>query len=170
MKQIRMTILVLFFAQALPAQNNDFDTRKINFNGLQLSTTKREIVKLFGQGKRVDTNYECGFFTNDQPGGVPYYQLVYTDFNYIGSDKDNFYLERVNFDQKGKIKIRYGSTELSGLTTWEEFLKIFGKQAKNNSDKEDSDSVLLISGSTDDGVRFTFRKGRLFRFQYWTPC
>lgn len=32
-------------------------------------TTKKVITEKFEQGRRVETNYECGFFTNDLPGG-----------------------------------------------------------------------------------------------------
>jgi hypothetical protein len=142
---------------------------KIKFRGLEFSTTKQTIIKALGQPKIVDTDYECGFFSNDQPGG-PYYQLVYSDFNYIGSDKEKFYLQKVNFDSKGNIIIKYGDKELSGLTTKEQFCKIIGDTFDNIFKNPDSDSILIYSKDSDDGAAFTFKNGRLLIFEYWTPC
>src|SRR6185295_2765725 len=81
---------------------NDFDLNIIKFKGLGLTTTKKEVITKLGPGKRIETNYDCGFFSSDQ-SKAPYYQLGYPDFRFIGSDKDNFYLQSVDFDLKGKI-------------------------------------------------------------------
>jgi hypothetical protein len=137
-------------------QLSNFDLNKIKFRGLEFSTTKQTIIKAFGQPKIVDTDYECGFFTNDQPGG-PYYQLIYADFNYIGSDKEKFYLQKVKFDSKGKMIIKYGDKELSGLTTKEQFCKIIGDAFDNIFKNPDSDSILIYSKDSDDGAAFTFK-------------
>ena len=89
MKQLQTTILLTLISISSFGQQYNFDLDKIKFNGLVLKTTKKVIAEKFGQGRRVETNYECGFFTNDLPGG-PYYQLVYTDFTFIGNDKEYF--------------------------------------------------------------------------------
>ena len=170
MRQLRLTILFLSLVTISRGQHVNFDLREIKFKGLEFTTTKGTIIKSLGQGKKTDTNYDCGFFTNDQPNG-PYYQLVYADFNYIGSDKEKFYLQSVTFDNKGRTKIKYGDKELGGQTTKEEFAKIFGEKAKEHFDMyPDNDSLILYSKDADDGARFTFKDGRLLRFEYWTPC
>ena len=171
MRLLLLTILLLQIGAISHGQQSDFDLKNIKFKGLEFSTTKESIIKSFGQGKRVETNYECGFFTNDQEGG-PYYQLVYPEFNYIGSDKEKFfYLQNVEFDAKGRVKINYLGNELTGETTEGEFVKIFGEKVKNNFVKHsDHNTFLLYSKASDDGAVFFFRDGRLFRFEYWTPC
>ena len=171
MRQTRLTILLLLIVTISRAQQSDFDLKDIKFKGLGFSTTKADILKSLGQAKRVETNYECGFFTNDQEGG-PYYQLVYSEFNYIGSDNEKFfYLENVFFDLKGSVKIDYIDKVLTGQTTEEEFIKMFGEKVRSNFVKhQDHNTFLLYSKGSDDGALFVFRNGRLSKFEYWTPC
>jgi hypothetical protein len=169
MKQLLSTILLTLITFCSFGQRYNFDLDRVKFKGLGLKTTKKEITKLFGQGRRVETNYECGFFTNDQPGG-PYYQLVYSDFNFIGSDKEDFYLQSVDFDPKGKMKILYGDKILNGQTTKEEFVKMFGDIVSEHFNNPDNKAIVLIANDRDDGARFTFKDGRLVKFEYWTPC
>src|SRR5688572_2737723 len=116
MRQL-LTILLLLIGTISRGQDSDFDLKNIKFKGLEFSTTKKAIINSFGEGKRVETNYECGFFTNDQEGG-PYYQLAYSNFNYIGSDKEKFfYLQNVDFDAIGRMKVEYLGKDLTGKTT-----------------------------------------------------
>jgi hypothetical protein len=154
----------------LHGQEIDFDLRNVKFKGIEFSATREKIINAFGQGKRVETNYECGFFTNDQERG-PYYQLVYVDFDYIGSDKDKFFLQHVTFDTKGEIKIDYRDKELSGQTTKDDFVKIFGDKVSEYFEKyPDKSSILIYSKGSDDGAIFTFKDNKLSKFEYWTPC
>jgi len=96
---------------------------------------------------------------------------VYDHFNFIGRDKENFYLQHVALDDKGMIKINYNDKELTGLTTKEEFVKIFGEKAKEHFDKfPNQDTLILYSKANDGGGRFTFKNGRLSSWEYWTPC
>lgn len=92
--------------------------------------------------------------------------------NYIGSDKEKFfYLENVDFDAKGTVKVDYLENELSGETTEEDFLKIFGNTVKRDFVKKSGgNSILLYSKGSDDGALFTFKDGRLVKLEYWTPC
>lgn len=169
MNKLRSTILLTLITISSFGQQFNFDLDRVKFQGLGLKTTKKVIIEKFGQGKRIETNYECGFFTNDSPGG-PYYQLVYTDFTFVGSDKEEFYLQSVDFDMNGKIKLNYGDKVLNGRTTKEEFIKIFGDTVKQHFANSDNKAIVLIATDRDDGARFTFKDGRLVRFEYWTPC
>jgi hypothetical protein len=170
MKQLSPTILLLLITTISYGQENDFDLKNIKFNGLEFSTTKEKIFKLFGAVKEIDTNYECGFFANDQDGG-PYYQLAYTGFDYIGSDGGKFYLQHVNFDKPGKTRINYKNQILSGQTTKDNFIKMFGHIAREHfANNPGEQSILLYSKGSDDGAVFTFEDNRLVKFQYWTPC
>ncbi|MEJ1242508.1 hypothetical protein WBG78_30445 [Chryseolinea sp. T2] len=168
---MRFIALLLLLGAISKEQQIDFELKNLKFKGLEFSTTKEAIVGAVGQGRRIETNYECGFFSNDQEGG-PYYQLMYANFNYIGSDKEKtFYLEHVNFDADGSIKLMYLKSELTGRTTVSEFAGLFGERAKEIVvELRDDNSILLYSKSSDDGAVFRFRNGRLFEFQYWTPC
>jgi hypothetical protein len=154
----------------LRGQEVDFELKNMKFKGLEFSTTKENIIKAFGEGKKVEADYECGFFTNDQERG-PYYRLVYVDFDYIGSDKDKFFLHHVTFDTTEKMKIDYGGKEISGQTTRGEFIKIFGDKIRAYFERyPDKDSILIYSKGSDDGAIFTFKNNKLTKFEYWTPC
>lgn len=169
---MKMQLVVLFWMVkvAICAQDGGIDLEKISFKGLRLIATKEEIIKSFGRPDLVDANYECGAFTNDQPG-VLYYFLDYKTFNYIGSDKEKFTLHKIAFDAKGSLELRYADKKLSGLTNRAEFIQVFGDVARNHFREDpDADSILLYSQDTDDGVIFTFRGDKLIGFQYWTPC
>ena len=170
MRKLKLMVLFSLLVTISRGQQSDFDLRDIKFGGVEFITTKAIITKSFGPAKKVETNYDCGFFTNDQPDG-PYYQLVYTAFNFIGSDKGKFFLENVNFDLKGQVKLKYLGNELSGRTSKEDFVKIFGDKAKAHfKEHPDSDVLFLYSKHSDAGARFTFKNGKLFKFEYWTPC
>jgi hypothetical protein len=169
MNKLRSTILLTLFTISSFGQQYNFDLDKLKFKGLGLETTKKVITEQFGQGRRIETNYECGFFASDSPGG-PYYQLVYTDFAFIGSDKEGFYLQSVDFDTNGNMKLEYGDQVLSVRTTKEDFIKLFGDIVKQHFDNPDNEAIVLIATDRDDGARFTFKDGRLARFEYWTPC
>ncbi len=170
MRQTRLTILLTLISICSYGQQYNFDLDKVKFKGLGLETTRKIIIEKFGQGKRTETNYECGFFAIDN-SKAPYYQLAFNDFKFIGSDKDKFYLHIVDFDLKGKIKIDYGEKQLSGLTTEDDFIKMFGEKISENFVKHpDTEAVPMYSKDSDDGAVFIFKDGRLIKFEYWTPC
>jgi len=170
MMRLRLFFLLLTFATTVHAQEGNVELEHLKFSGLGFITTKDALIKSFGPGKEVSTNYECGFFTHDQAGG-PYYELVYTDFNYIGSDKEPFFLQRIQFDTNRNLKLYYKDAVLSGETTLVDFIKIFGENVTDNLVKHTGhDTCLLYSKDSDDGIVFTFKKGRLTMFEYWTPC
>lgn len=122
------------------------------------------IIKTFGKPKIVYTDYECGFYS-----GL-YYQLVYSNFNYIGNDKEDFCLEHVRFEPLCIITIKYIEKELSGPTTKEEISKIIGGTFENIFEKPDDDSELIFFKGGDDGIVFTFKNGKLLTFEYSSPC
>jgi hypothetical protein len=71
----------------------------------------------------------------------------------------------------GKMKIDYLSKVLTGKTTEEEFVKIFGEKVKNNFvNHGDYHTFLLYSKGSDGGAVFYFKNDRLYKFEYWTPC
>jgi hypothetical protein len=141
-----------------------FDFEQLDFKGKGFNLEKADILKSFGEGEKKYTQYECGFFSNDQTG-APYYQLIYEGFSFIGSETETFSLEFVHFENHDLI-LKYGDHELSRKTTKEMFSKIFKVKM---SDLED-DVIIVFGAKSDDGVRFRFKHNRLFQFEYWTPC
>jgi hypothetical protein len=89
MTLVRLILLLIVCEIIYVDKPTEFDLKLISFKAVSFITTKEVIVKTFGPGKRTEPNYECGFFSNDNDSG-PYYQLTYDNFNYVGSDKDNF--------------------------------------------------------------------------------
>ena len=154
----------------LKGQDTTFDLDLIKFRGINFTADKEEVIAAFGNPKIIEPEYECGFYSNDQPGG-PYYQLVYDSFNYIGSDQEKFILEEVHFDKKGEITISYGDQVISGRTTKEEFIKIFGDYAKKYfQNYPDKDMIVIFSEKDDDGGTFIFEENKLIKFEYFSPC
>jgi hypothetical protein len=151
-------------------QNPQISLEKLQFKSLPFRTSKDKVIATFGKPKIVETSYECGFHATGQANG-PYYQLAYDGFNYIGSDKEEFILEKVVFDLKGVIKLKYGGKELNGLITKTDFAKIFGDAVRRYLDEHPKDDlILLLSSDGEDGARFIFKGGKLFTFEYWSPC
>jgi hypothetical protein len=68
------------------------------------------------------------------------------------------------------MKLNYADKVLNGRTTKEEFIKIFGDVVKQHFDNPNNKAIVLIATDRDDGARFSFKDGRLVRFEYWTPC
>lgn len=170
MKLLLTIIIPILFVSYSFGQHSSIDLNKIHFKGLGYTLSKEKIVAKFGKPAIKYPEYECGFYTDDQPGG-PYYQLVYEGFNYIGSDKERFILENVQLDPAGTIRLVYAGKELSGRTTKAQFAAIFGKAVKEQIRKNpNQDSILLFSKGSDDGVVFHFKGGKLVKFEYWSPC
>lgn len=167
----RILIYVVFaITHSAFGQIKAFDFSILKFKGLDFSVPKETLISTLGQGEINSPQYECGFYSNDQPGG-PYYQIVFNSFNYIGSDSEKFILEHVHFDSDSSLSIQYGKWLLNGYTTKADLFEIFGDYVKtyfaNNPDNND---ILIFDKSGDDGVIFTFKNERLIGFQYWSPC
>jgi len=168
--KLASTLLFTFFFTVLNAQQDAFDLDKFEFRGLAFHLEKEQVLAALGPSEVHYPEYECGFHSMDQPG-APFYQLVYSNCTYIGSDKEIFQLERVNFDEQGKTILKYGPSELSGQTTREGFSVIFGDYAREQFKKHpEEDGIILLVPDNDDGALFTFKDGKLSKFEYWSPC
>lgn len=168
---MKLTILIPFILLFnIKGQDTTFNLDLIKFKGINFSVEKEEVIAAFGKPKIYVPEYECGFYSNFEEGG-PYYQLVYDSFNYIGSDQEKFILEEVQFDKKGDITIFYGDQVISGLTTKEEFIQIFGDYAKKYfRNYPDKNMIVIFSEKNDDGGTFIFEGNKLIKFQYFSSC
>ncbi|CAG5069394.1 hypothetical protein DYBT9623_02130 [Dyadobacter sp. CECT 9623] len=174
MKRIGLILALLLSFSGFTSKSDfsvsDFSTRNITFNGLYFPVNKEAIIRKFGQGKIVQTDYECGAYSAEQEKG-PYYQLAYKNFNFIGSDKEDFMLENVVFDAAGKTVVIYQKEILNGFTTKAQFITIFGSEVERLFENgQNGNTVLLQSKDSDDGLMFTFERGRLVKMEYWSPC
>ena len=168
---MRLTFLIpVTFLFNILGQDTNFNLSEIKFRGIGFSATKEEVVTAFGKPNIHYPDYECGFYSNYKEG-ITYYQLIYNDFNYIGRDEEGFILEEVKFDKDGKTKLFYGDQVISGLTTKEEFIQIFGDYAKEYFlNYPDADTIVIFSEKDDDGGRFSFEGNKLSKFEYYSPC
>ncbi|MEP1032490.1 hypothetical protein [Ekhidna sp.] len=171
MRNTISTLLTVLSVTAFCQINYDFDLNKIEFKGLEFNSTRVEIEEICGVAKIVYPDYECGFHSPEQSGG-PYYQLVYLGYNFIGSDKEEFQIEKIGFDPDGNSFIKYEGTRIDGTTTIDSLSELLGSSIatffKTNPDKR---SILLYSNNSDDGAVFTFNGiGNLSRFEYYSPC
>ena len=167
-KMKRQVVIILFVFFNTTAFAQKINLNQLTFNNLGFCIPKEVILKTYGDPKVTFPNNECGFFSSDRPN--EYYQLQYPNFTYIGSDSSKFFLERVDFDESGSIKLYYNDKILSGLTTKSEFALLFGETEKSLFEKYNDKDRIVIMSPGDDGARFTFKNGRLIRFEYWTPC
>ncbi|KAA0992967.1 hypothetical protein [Dyadobacter aurulentus] len=164
------SMLLLLLVTSGHTFRSEFDIADITFYGLSFPAKKEAIIRKFGEGRKIPTSYECGFYSEEQPNG-PYYQFSYKNFNFIGSDKEDFMLENVRFDATGKVTLMYRKELLNGFTTKAQFVNIFGQNVENLFENNlNGNTILLRSEKNDDGIMFTFEHGKLSKMQYWSPC
>jgi hypothetical protein len=166
MRQLTLTFVFFFSTPILYAQKVDFEFKFMKFQGIEFVTSETDIIKSFGKAAKAKTDYECGRFSIENPKG-PFYQLKYAGFNYIGSAKGKFFLENVEFDKEGRLKIAYKDKKVSGKTSRAEFAEMFNE---NTIEEFDKNSLIIYSKGFDDGAKFTFKNGLLVAFEYWTLC
>jgi hypothetical protein len=168
-KAILLFLLLTTLTTIIYGQEVQFDFKNLNFKGRNFPITKDSVIKTFGKPRIAFRDMTCG---DGEPQEL-YYQLLYSNFSFISSDKDRFFiLERVDFDLKGKIKLNYGDKVLSGRTTKSEFITIFGDSAKIYFENHpDYNSIILYPKDSDDGAEFIFKDGMLLCFcHYFLIC
>ena len=117
--------LFLAFSTSLSfGQELRFELELIKFKGLSYESSKGEITKIFGTPKIIDPQYECGAYSESQPG-APYEQLIYKSFIFIGNEKENYILDQITFYEKG-IFLEIDGYKLSNATSKDRFIKLFG--------------------------------------------
>lgn len=134
----------------------------------------KSIFEKYGPTKRTDTDYECGFHSN-QEQGKSYYQLIYDQVTWIGNAEEGFIPELVLFDSAGEMKWTYfQEVEFSGKSTQSDVERFFEKQAEpikfHGRDEADLFSLGGRFTDADDGFFFLFKEEKLIEFHYWSPC
>jgi hypothetical protein len=142
----------------------------IKFKGLSYESTKDEIIRIFGTPKIIDPQYECGAYSESQPG-TPYQQLIYKSFIFTGNEKEKYILQEITFDKKGDIFLEIDGHKLSNATSKDRFIELFVEKAKTYFDDNlYAEEIMLYPKDQDSAYIFTFEEGFLFKIQYWSPC
>ncbi|WP_196888071.1 hypothetical protein [Aureivirga sp. CE67] len=144
------------------SQNLDFE--KFEINGLKFYSSKKSIIEKFGEPTKIfEPNYDCGGLSAHWQN-IPFYSLVYENFNFIGNKKDGYLLENVDFNKLFSIiKIKYNKVILNADSTQKELEKLFKVKLKTNG-------KTLIQNQNDEGIIVELKKGKLTSISYWTSC
>lgn len=163
MRQSLFTLLISIFILSANAQDKTILYKDIKLNGLLFNSTKKDIIKKFGNPQNVfEPNYECGFLSADWQGRK-FYSLQYSALLFTGNDVDKYALEHVHFSKGKSLKVSYQGQIISEKTTIKAFESIFKAKVVNNE-------IYLYFKGADDKLIVTFKKGLLFEIEYWTPC
>ncbi|MDF2158480.1 hypothetical protein [Algoriphagus sp. CAU 1675] len=131
------------------------------------------IFENYGPTKFSNTNYECGFFSNEEQGKT-FYELIYKQVTWIGNNEEGFLAELVRFDPEGRMKWSYKGIELSGKSTQKEIESFMDKSAEPiKFSGRDDDNLFSVGGyfqDADDGFFLLLKQGYLIEFHYWSPC
>ena len=147
------------------ANANDFKWNELKHDGKKITSTKSDITNRYGNGKFKRPNYECGFHS-----GESYYQIIYTEFTYIGSDDEGVILEQFKLNKAKKSQLTYKGIVLNRKINKEEFARIFGNQAEEYFLKYPDSNTILLHEKSDDAALFEFDNNFLISFSYWSPC
>ncbi|MCS5489790.1 hypothetical protein [Algoriphagus limi] len=134
----------------------------------------KSIFEKYGPTKKTDTDYECGFHSNEEQGKT-YYQLIYDQVTWIGNAEEGYIPELVVFDSEGEIKWTYfQEIEFSGKSTQYEVENFMKKKAEPiQIYRRDENDLFSLGGrftNADDGFFFLFKQEKLIEFHYWSPC
>jgi hypothetical protein len=167
-------LLIFSFLTSNLQEKTTFDASKFTLDGIScFQTTEEEIKNTYGEVALTETDYECGFFSVDQPGS-PYFQMIYPNIKWIGNSKEGYQIDEIQFDPEGKIQLKYEDLIFSGKTTQKEIEELFSKEASsiNYQDRVEKNLKQLgdLFTNSDDGFHFLFHRRVLIEFHYWSPC
>jgi hypothetical protein len=145
------------------AQEKYIKYQALKINGLAFNSSKSDIIKQFGKPRKVfEPNYECGSLSADWQGRKMY-SMLYPAVLFTGNDTDKYQLEHIYFGYKNGIKVTYEGMTLSAGTSIRTFEAIVKTKVVNNE-------IQLWFAGSDDALIFTFKKGLLYKLEYWSPC
>jgi hypothetical protein len=167
--KIYLTILIfIYFAQISFGQNVNYDL--IKYNGLNFFSTKSEIIEKLGNPKRIfEPHYECGSLSSDEQG-LNYFTLEYDKIRFTGNETEQYILEQIDFENDNSIILNYGKYKLTCETELTELAEIFGNEIIKYFDNDLSDGIVIHHEKYDSGIIIYIKKGKLIRFEYWSPC
>lgn len=164
---MKILILITFL---LNSNADGFELRNLKINGLDFNTSQSEVEAVFGAAKKLETDYECGFFSIEQPN-APFFQLKYSDIVFIGNDKVGYQFQSIRINLNETIVVKYDGKLLNHQTSIEQFVEIIGDDANKLLENESRDQqIVLYSKGSDDAAFFTFKNGELLKIEYWSPC
>lgn len=166
-------IAALLGAGQCLAQRAQIDFDKLHLNGLPFTATKAQVIRRLGKPTKTDEpHYECGALSS-QEQGKRIYSLHYANALFTGNSQEGYVMDQVMFSAKKPIVLLYGTWKLTEKTTLKDLEKAFGHSLKMETmvtETSNAAPVVSLSSKGDDGAIFWFEKGRLVKFEYWTPC
>ncbi|HOA07290.1 MAG TPA: hypothetical protein PK419_08340 [Spirochaetota bacterium] len=164
-------ILVLLLMNSITfSKVKSFSWKDFKYCDLSFNNSKMKIIKKFGKPKQNVPEYECGNYATGKKN-PDYYQLIYKDIICIGNDKEGFIFESIILNDNNYIMI--GDYRISNKTSKNEFIKHFNDLLLTYYSKEEllnREVIQLFSKDTDDCAEFYFKNGKVFKFNYWSPC
>ncbi|MBK0383487.1 hypothetical protein I5M32_11015 [Pedobacter sp. SD-b] len=158
-----LILILSFLSIGLFAQDKTVSLTDFKINGMNFVAKKNDIIKVFGNPKRIfEPKYECGFLSEDEQG-KKFYSLVYSFFVFTGNPIENYQLEKVNFSSKANFKITYKGKSISSRTTKKDIQSIF-------EIKVIRDKISFSEPKGESKLIFKFKNGLLSNLEYWTPC
>tara|TARA_R110002050_G_scaffold300005_2_gene467284 strand:- start:66 stop:569 length:504 start_codon:yes stop_codon:yes gene_type:complete len=167
MKQLILIIILLIAAPGY-TQTVDFDL--VKYHGLGFLSSKLEITKKLGSPTNVYApNYECGFLSSDEQG-ASFVTLDFKRIKFTGTDKENYLIEEVIFENDSSINLTYGEFILNCETDSNDLIKIFGEKIAKRLTNNFSGGIVIFHGENDEGIRLELKNGKLIKWGYWSPC
>lgn len=165
--------LVAWGAGASPAPTGQIDFNKLRLHQLAFISSRSQVQQRLGQPRTVvEPHYECGaYFSEEQ--GQKFYELRYPQVRFIGSSKLGYAIEYVYFSTKSPA-LTYGGQPLTNRTTVADLRRLLGPGTHSEKIKTaamlQGQEAVSDSSNHDDGAIFWFSRGRLVKFEYWSPC
>jgi hypothetical protein len=170
MKTFWCLLLVSFLgARAGFAQDGTIQLSRIYLNQVPFKASKEQIVQRLGTPNKTDeSKHVCGALsTSGQSQKMQ--SLHYSQALFTGNPQNGYVLEAMTFSPITSGLLMYGPWKLGGKTTLKDLQLIFGRSLSLENVKGGTGDVLVPSAGSD-GAIFTFKEGRLTKFEYWSPC
>lgn len=147
------------------SQNQKFDIKKLNYQGLKVQSSKKQIEKALGEALRVYApEEECGLFVATSLD-TPFSTLDYGFISFTGNEKSKFLLSELNFFLNPKAVIFYENSPISNQSNKQELIEMFGLNPEDVKEKG-----LFFWLESKDAYVFQFENEKLARISYWSPC
>lgn len=160
--------LILIFLTTFSVHGQTIEAEKFKFGDLGFRSSKEEIVKVFGEPKRIsEPNYECGFLSSSEQGKT-FYLLDYKNIQFVGNEKDGYVIDKFNLTYG--MSFTYDGVKLDMDSDLDKLIEVFGIQLFGSFHDSSTDSKLIRFQDSDDGIIFYLKDGRLSKLSYWSPC
>ena len=165
--------LVAWGAGTTPAPTGQIDFDKLRLHQLAFISSRSQVQQRLGKPQVItEPNYECGAYSS-QEQGQKFYELRYPQVRFIGNSKEGYAIDFAYFSAKSPA-LTYGGQPLTNRTTVADLQRLFGPGTHSakikTAEMPQGQEAVSVSSKYDDGAIFWFSRGRLVKFEYWSPC